>query len=42
MDAIGKALGTATKDLILPVKMLLAAKTIRTKGEKLATEYFAT
>ena len=40
MEAIGKALGTPTKDLILPVKKLLAAKKIRVKGQKRATEYF--
>ena len=40
MEAIGKALGTPTKELNLPVKKLLSAKRIRTKGEKRATEYF--
>jgi len=42
MEAIGKALGTPTKDLNLPVKRLLAAKKIRVKGQKRATEYFPT
>jgi hypothetical protein len=41
MEVIGKALGAPTKDLNLPVKKLLAAKKIRTEGEKRATEYFA-
>jgi hypothetical protein len=40
MEAIGKALGTATKDLNLPIKKLLAAKKIRSQGHKRATEYF--
>jgi len=40
MEAIGKALATPTKDLNLPVKKLLGAKKIRTKGKKRATEYF--
>ncbi len=40
MEQIGKALGTPTKDLTLPVKKLLSAKKIRTQGEKRATEYF--
>jgi hypothetical protein len=40
MEAIGKALGTPTKDLNLPVKKLLAAKKIRVEGQKRATEYF--
>ncbi len=40
METISKALGAATRDLNLPVKKLLAAKTIRTVGEKRATEYF--
>ena len=40
MEALGKALGVATKDLTIPVKKLLASKRIRTHGEKRATEYF--
>jgi hypothetical protein len=41
MEAIAKALGEPTKDLTLPVKKLLAAKRIRSEGQKRATEYFA-
>jgi hypothetical protein len=41
MEAIGKALGVATKELNLPVKKLLAAKKIKTQGHKRATEYFS-
>ncbi len=40
IEQIGKALGTPTKDLALPVKKLLAAKKISTKGQKRATTYF--
>jgi len=41
IEQIGKALGTPTKDLALPVKKLVAAKKISTKGQKRATTYFA-
>ena len=40
IEQIGKALGIATKDLALPVKKLLAAKRISTKGQKRSTTYF--
>jgi hypothetical protein len=40
MEAIGKALGTPTKELNLPINKLLAAKKIKTQGQKRATEYF--
>ncbi|HVR20114.1 MAG TPA: hypothetical protein VMS65_10470 [Polyangiaceae bacterium] len=40
IEEIGSALGTSTKELVLPVKKLLLAKTISTKGEKRATRYF--
>lgn len=40
IEQIGKALGTPTKDLALPVKKLLAGKKISTKGQKRATTYF--
>jgi hypothetical protein len=40
MEAIGKALGTPTRDLNLPVKKLLSSKKIRVQGHKRATEYF--
>ena len=40
MEAIGKALGLPTKELNLPIKKLLAGKTIRSEGHKRATEYF--
>ena len=41
MEAIGKALGAPTKELNLPMKKLLAAKKVRSEGQKRATEYFA-
>lgn len=40
IEQIGKALGTPTKELALPVKKLLAAKRISTKGRRRATKYF--
>jgi len=40
MEAIGKALGTPTRELNLPIKKLLAGKKIRSEGHKRATEYF--
>jgi hypothetical protein len=40
IEQIGKAMGTATKELALPVKKLLLAKKISTKGQKRATTYF--
>lgn len=40
IEQIGKALGLSTKDLALPVKKLLAAKQISTKGQKRSTTYF--
>lgn len=40
IEQIGKAMGTPTKDLALPVKKLIEAKKISTKGQKRATTYF--
>jgi hypothetical protein len=42
MEIIGKALGVTTRELNLPIKKLLAAKRIRSEGQKRATEYFPT
>jgi hypothetical protein len=41
IEQIGKALGTPTKELALPVKKLVAAKKISTTGQKRSTKYFA-
>lgn len=40
IEGIGAALQLTTKDLALPVKKLLAAKRIRTVGQKRATKYY--
>lgn len=40
IEQIGAALKMATKDMSLPIKKLLAAKTIKSKGQKRATTYF--
>ena len=40
IEQIGKELGIPTKELALPVKKLLGAKRISTKGQKRATTYF--
>jgi hypothetical protein len=42
VEQIGKAIGVSTKDLVLPVKKLLAAKKIRSEGAKRATRYWPT
>jgi hypothetical protein len=41
IEQIGKELDIPTKELALPVKKLLGAKRISTKGQKRATTYFA-
>ena len=40
IEQIGKALGIATRELVLPVKKLLRAKRISTKGQRRATTYY--
>jgi hypothetical protein len=40
IEQIGKALGTATKELALPIKKLILAKEISTKGQRRATTYY--
>jgi hypothetical protein len=40
IEEIAKALKTATKDLSLPTKKLIAAKKISAKGKRRATTYF--
>jgi hypothetical protein len=41
IEQIGAAIGHSTKDLALPAKKLIAEKSLRTKGQKRATTYFA-
>ena len=41
IEQIGQTLGVATKELALPVKKLIAAKRVSTKGQKRATTYYA-
>ena len=41
IEQIGKAIGSRTKELALPVKKLLADKAIRTRGPTRATKYFS-
>jgi predicted transcriptional regulator len=40
IELINKELGTATKELALPIRKLLADSVITSKGEKRATTYF--
>jgi len=40
IEQIGKAFGTPTKELALPMKKLIEAKKISTRGHKRATAYF--
>lgn len=40
IEAIGKSLGIATRDLALPIRKLIAKKAIRRRGRKRATKYF--
>ncbi len=40
IEQINAKLGTSTKDLVIPVRQLVASKKIKTKGEKRATTYY--
>jgi hypothetical protein len=40
VEAMAKAIGKPTRELVLPIKKLMAAGEIRTTGEKRATKYF--
>jgi hypothetical protein len=40
IEQVGKALAVSTRELALPVKKLIAAKRVSTKGHKRATTYF--
>jgi hypothetical protein len=41
IEQINKELGTATRDLQLPIRKLIATGSLKSKGEKRATTYFA-
>jgi hypothetical protein len=41
IEQINKQLGTSTKDLALPIRKLVADGTVKTKGKKRSTTYFA-
>ena len=41
IEEINRELGTSTKDLALPIRKLLAAKAIKTTGQRRSTKYFA-
>jgi hypothetical protein len=40
IEQIAKGMGVSTRELNLPVKKLIAAKSIRTRGQRRATQYF--
>jgi hypothetical protein len=40
VEAMAKALGKPTRELVLPIKKLIASGEVRTTGEKRATKYF--
>jgi hypothetical protein len=39
IEQINKELGTQTKDLMLPIRKLIASKQLKTEGERRATKY---
>ncbi len=41
VEQIAAGMNTVTKELNLPVKKLIAQKSLKTKGQKRATQYFA-
>jgi hypothetical protein len=41
LEQIGKGLGLPTKELTLPVTKLIESKSLKTKGQKRGTKYFA-
>jgi hypothetical protein len=40
IEQIAKGMGVSTRELNLPVKKLIAGKSVRTRGQKRATQYF--
>jgi len=41
IEQINKQLGTSTKDLALPIRKMISDGSLKTKGEKRSTTYFA-
>ena len=41
IEQINKELGTSTRDLQLPIRKLISTGSLKSKGEKRATTYFA-
>lgn len=41
IEVLAEAMEVSTRDLVLPVKKLIAAKRLTTKGQKRATRYWA-
>ena len=41
IEQINKQLGTSTKDLALPIRKMITEGSLKTKGEKRSTAYFA-
>ena len=41
IEQINKELGTTTKDLALPIRKMISDNTLKTKGSKRSTTYFA-
>jgi hypothetical protein len=41
VENAGKAVGLSTKEMALPIRKLLAARSIRTEGQRRGTKYFA-
>lgn len=40
IEAIGRELGMPTRELVLPLKKLIASKRVSAKGQKRSTKYF--
>lgn len=40
IEQIAKGMGVSTRELNLPVKKLIAGKSVKTRGQKRATQYF--
>jgi len=40
IEQLAPSIGSATKDLALPIRKLIASKQVKTEGERRATRYF--